>query len=218
MDYPALALLLDFPEGEWLPEKLRSDFGEKFAPRIVRLLTELQIARAPQGWPIELHVAPGERVGEVRSWLGSKPVTVHAQLAAPSGERLAQVAGEVLARHDRPVILLRPDCPYCSIDAFFAAAWALRDHDVVLGPATDGDFYLLGFRAWPAGLLREIEWGTNQVLFALAHRCRELGLSQQLLEPLERVRDAASWDRAVAHLNPTAAAEGESGEDPPPPG
>jgi len=208
MEYPALALLLDHPEGEWLPAGLRRDFGERFAPRIVRLLTELQIARAPKSWPMEIHVAPGDKVGEVRSWLGAKAVTVHAQLAAPWGERLAQVAGETLARQERPVLLLRSDCPYCSVDEVYAAARALEDNDVVLGPSTDGDFYLLGLRAWPAGLLHEINWETNQVFFALVKRCEELGLSHRLLDPLERVRDEASWNHAVARIVPGADAAG----------
>jgi len=204
MVYPALALLLDFPEGEWLPAGLRRDFGEKFAPRIVRLLAELQIARAPKSWSMEVHVSPGEKVGDVRSWLSSKPVTVHAQLAAPLGERLAQVAGETLARQECPVLLIRSDCPYCSVDEAYAAARALEDHDVVLGPSTDGDFYLLGLRSWPPGLLHEIDWDTNQVLFALVKRCEELGLSHHLLDPLERVRDEASWNRAVTRIVPGA--------------
>ena len=202
MEPPAIALLLDYPEAEWLPAAMRRGFGEEFAPRVVRLLAELQLTRLPSDWPVEVHVAPGEKVGEVRTWLGSKAVAVHAQLAAPWGERLAQVAGEVLARHERPVILLRPDCPYCRIEEIVAAAQALVDHDLVFGPSTDGDFYLLGVRRWPAGLLHEVNWDTNQVLFALVKHGEELGLSHRLLEPLERVRDLASWERAVSRLVP----------------
>ncbi len=210
MEPPALVLLLDYPEGEWLPAGLRQGMGDAFAARIVRLLAELQLANAPQGWPTEVHVAPGERVPEVRRWLSSKPITVHAQLTAPWGERLAQVAAEATARHDGMVILLRPDCPYCGLEAIVTAAKALLDHDVVLGPATDGDFYLLGLRRWPSGLLHEVNWGTNQVLFAITKRCTELGLTYRLLDPQERVTNEASWDRAVARI----AQQGEGGTGP----
>jgi glycosyltransferase A (GT-A) superfamily protein (DUF2064 family) len=201
MESPALVLLLDYPEGEWLPAGLRRDVEDGFAARIVRLLAELQLANAPQNWPTEVHVAPGERVPEVRRWLGAKPITVQAQLAAPWGERLAQVAAEVTARHDGMVILLRSDCPYCGIDEIVAAAKVLLTYDVVFGPATDGDFYLLGLRRWPEGLLHEVNWGTNQVLFALTKRCTDLGVSYHLLDPLERVVDGATWDRAVERIS-----------------
>ena len=113
---------------------------------------------------------------------------------------MAQVAAEATLRHDDMVILLRSDCPYCGLEQIVAAAKALLDHDVVLGPATDGDFYLLGLRRWPEGLLHEVNWGTNQVLFAITRRCTELGLRYQLLDPLERVTNEASWDRAVARI------------------
>jgi glycosyltransferase A (GT-A) superfamily protein (DUF2064 family) len=201
MDAPTLVLLLDYPEGEWLPARLRAELGDEFAARIVRLLAELQLAHLPQNWPTELHVAPGERVTEVRRWLGSKPITVHAQLTAPWGERLAQAAAEATARSDGMVILVRSDCPYCGIEQVVAAATALIDQDVVLGPATDGDFYLLGLRRWPEGLLHEVNWGTNQVLFAITSRCTELGLTYKLLDPLERVASEASWDRAVTRIS-----------------
>lgn len=200
MEPPALVLLLDFPEGDWLPATLRQGLGDEFAARIVRLLAELQLANAPQNWPTEVHVAPGERVAEVRRWLGSKPISLHAQLTAPWGERLAQAAAEATTRHDDMVILLRSDCPYCGVEHIVAAAKALLEHDIVLGPATDGDFYLLGLRRWPTGLLHEVNWGTNQVLFAITRRCTELGLKYALLDPLERVTTEAAWDRAVARI------------------
>ncbi len=195
-----MVLLLDYPEGEWLPAGLRQGVGDEFAVRIVRLLAELQLANVPQSWPMEIHVAPGERVAEVRRWLNAKPITVHAQVAAPWGERLAQAAAEATARHDDMVILLRGDCPYCGVEQIVAAAEALLEHEVVLGPATDGDFYLLGLRRWPEGLLHEVNWGTNQVLFAITRRCTELGLKHALLDPLERVTSEATWDRAVERL------------------
>lgn len=200
MEAPTLVLLLDYPEGEWLPARLVAELGAEFAARIVRLLAELQLAHLPQNWPTEVHVAPGERVAEVRRWLGAKPITVHSQLTAPWGERLAQVAAEATARSEGMVILVRSDCPYCGIEHIVAAATALIAHDVVLGPATDGDFYLLGLRRWPEGLLHEVNWGTNQVLFAITARCTELGLTYKLLDPLERVASEASWDRAVVRI------------------
>lgn len=211
MDFPALVLLLDFPEGEWRPPGLVRDFGEKFVPRIVRLLAELQLSRFPREWDAEIHVVPGEKVHDVRVWLGAKSVVVYAQLTAPPGERLTQVADEALARYERPVLLLRADCPYCDTETLAAATRALWDHDMVFGPATDGDFYLIGLKKLPANFFADIHWGTNQVLFMLAGRARDAGLSVAMLDPLERVKDERTWNRAVERLFPSPpAASGEA--------
>lgn len=200
MESPALVLLLDYPDGEWLPAKLRAELGDDFSARIVRLLAELQLANSPQNWPTEIHVAPGEHTKEVRQWLGAREVTVHAQVEAPLGERIAQVAAEATLRHFGMVLLLRSDCPYCGVAQIVEAAKALLDHDIVLGPSTGGDFYLLGMRRWPEGLFHEVNWETNQVLFGITRRCEELGLKFKLVDPLERVTDVPSWERAVARI------------------
>ena len=41
MEPPALVLLLDYPEGEWLPAALRREVGDAFAARMARVLAEL---------------------------------------------------------------------------------------------------------------------------------------------------------------------------------
>jgi glycosyltransferase A (GT-A) superfamily protein (DUF2064 family) len=70
---------------------------------------------------------------------------------------------EALARGGRAV-LVGSDCPEYSPDYLTAAFRALEREDVVLGPAADGGYILIGVRRLVAELFAEIPWGTSGVL------------------------------------------------------
>ena len=87
---------------------------------------------------------------------------------------------------------------------FFSARWAtagravalLLDHDVVLGPATDGGYYLLGLRALRPELFAHKNWSTATVLAETLADVRRLGLRVALLPELRDVdtaADLAAW-------------------------
>ncbi len=68
--------------------------------------------------------------------------------------------------------------------------------DLVLGPALDGGYLLIGARRSPAALMRGVEWGSERVLAQTLRRARRLKLSVALLEPLMDVDRPAD----VKHL------------------
>src|SRR5712692_713458 len=72
-------------------------------------------------------------------------------------------------------------------------------HDLVLGPAHDGGYYLIGLRAPLRQLFRGIAWSTQAVLGQTVARARQLGLSTLLLPRLRDV-DTASDARAAGIL------------------
>jgi glycosyltransferase A (GT-A) superfamily protein (DUF2064 family) len=76
---------------------------------------------------------------------------------------------------------------------------SLGDHDLALGPAMDGGYYLIALgRPWPE-LFRGIAWGTASVFAVTMERAAVLGLTVRVLEPrrdidtLDDVR--AEWAR-----------------------
>ena len=58
---------------------------------------------------------------------------------------------------------------------------------LVLGPATDGGYYLMGLRSPQSGLFRNVPWSTPRVLEITLERAREAGLGWELLKPLSDV-------------------------------
>ena len=81
-----------------------------------------------------------------------------------------------------------------------AAQLALPGDRVVLGPATDGGYYLLGLKAAHRRLFEDIAWSTPSVAAQTRDRAADLGLELISLEPWYDVDDGASLRQLVAEL------------------
>jgi len=93
-----------------------------------------------------------------------------------------------------------PTLPLLLVQRAFERAEA--GADVVLGPATDGGYYLIALRAAAVRrrLFQEIDWSTERVLAATLARCRELGLAVELLPEASDVDTPEDLRRLAASL------------------
>lgn len=73
------------------------------------------------------------------------------------------------------------DSPSLPTNFIEAAFQELEKHDLVVGPSSDGGFYLLGLKDYPKHLLDNIEWGTEKVLGQLLQNAKLLKLSTNIL-------------------------------------
>lgn len=93
------------------------------------------------------------------------------------GDRLTQAVAEACGDEASSAIVIGTDCPGLSCELLAEAARGVADHDVVMGPAEDGGYYLIGLRRPEARLFAGIDWGTERVLAQTLEKCRGLGLS-----------------------------------------
>ena len=101
-------------------------------------------------------------------------------LAPPSILWAAQGGGDLgarLARVPAPCLLLGADSPHLPPACLRRALDSIPAHDVVLGPADDGGYYLLGLRAPQPALFAGIAWGTSAVLAQTLAKAAALGLT-----------------------------------------
>lgn len=103
------------------------------------------------------------------------------------GRRLAY-GFERLCDGRRPVLAVGSDCPGLSPARIREAAEALGRADVVLGPAADGGYYLIGSVQPRPDLFEGVAWGTGRVLEATMEAIGAAGLRARLL-PAERDLD-----------------------------
>lgn len=118
------------------------------------------------------------------------------------GRCLLHAAGALLAAGHASVCVLNADSPTLPTAYLRQAAMALAapGDRVVLGPAEDGGYYLLGMKQAHAGLFADIDWSTERVFDQTCARAASLGLELVLLPPWYDVDEPASLDRLHAEL------------------
>ncbi len=116
------------------------------------------------------------------------------------GEKLSRSFDDAFRDGARNVICVGSDCPEIDTPILKQAFHALKTHDVVVGPAADGGYYLIGTRVPAPALFKSIDWGTPQVLQQTMDKLKSLRLGAQLLPELHDVDvpdDLNVWQRAV---------------------
>jgi rSAM/selenodomain-associated transferase 1 len=110
--------------------------------------------------------------------------THFAQQGNDLGERMAAAVAVSFAEGAQKTVIIGSDCPTMSADLIRQAYDALDTHDAVIGPASDGGYYLLGMRQLHPDFFRGKEWSTASVLTATLDDAKRLGLSFFLLEEM----------------------------------
>lgn len=137
----------------------------------------LEKALAAGTCPVELWCAPDTRHAAFARARLQHAVHLRPQPAGDLGRRMSQAFCNTL-RAARHAVLIGADCPDLTAADIAAAFDRLAAGvDVVLGPASDGGYYLIGLSTHHAGLFDTIEWGTPRVLEATLSRCRQQGLT-----------------------------------------
>lgn len=111
------------------------------------------------------------------------PVRLDKQSGVDLGERMFNAINQSLQHYDR-CVLIGSDCPDMDTWYIEQAFDALTDHDIVLGPASDGGYVLIGARRVTASLFENIQWSGEFVLQESLHNAQAIGYSTTLLQTL----------------------------------
>lgn len=139
------------------------------------------------------------------------------QVARDLGERMTAAVLSLAAQGAERIVLVGTDCPELCEHRVQVAFECLADHEVVLCPADDGGYVLIGLNAnlnrnesdtareverLCEAVFREIDWGTEHVLRQTLTRLATAGLRVRLLPALadvDRPEDLGVWHAAEQH-------------------
>lgn len=187
MAEPRLSIFARLPVPGKVKTRLIPALGEEGAARVyARLLAQtVEVARESR-LPFELRVTGGEEAAF--SQLFGEDIAVTEQGEGDLGARMARVPS--------PALIIGSDCPGITPALLQAAAGALDDRRVVIGPATDGGYYLIGYREPVPFIFADMEWSTPRVFTETLSRLAAEGYGPAILPELADIdtgEDLASW-------------------------
>jgi len=141
------------------------------------LRSVLRTALAADLGPVHLLCTPDIDDPEFVACSAELGVSLRRQSGADLGARMANAFADALVAYPAAIVV-GSDCPALAVsDLRQAARWLALDCDAVLGPSTDGGYYLIGLAGTPPALFSDIRWGSATVLGATRRRLRQCGLS-----------------------------------------
>jgi uncharacterized protein len=186
---PRLVLFARYPTAGAAKTRLIPALGPAGAAALHRRLAARTLAvMQASGHPVELHYTGAGEDG-FRAWLGDGVALVR-QADGDLSDRL------MAALDPAPVIFFGADTPDLSAHHVRCAVAALQTHPVVLGPAGDGGYYLIGMKRPMPELLVDMPWSTDRVMPETLRRLADADIEPLLLEVLhdcDRPEDLARW-------------------------
>jgi rSAM/selenodomain-associated transferase 1 len=118
------------------------------------------------------------------------------------GDRLLNATRDLLAKGYDSACLINSDSPTLPPTILSSAIEALAPAGdrLVLGPAEDGGYYLIGLKSAHEILFDRIAWSTSEVLAHTIDRARQISLEVVMLPRWYDVDDAATLDRLCTEL------------------
>lgn len=122
------------------------------------------------------------------------------------GDCLLQTIRELLSKGHASAVVLNSDSPTLPTALLIetAACLARPGDRAVLGPSTDGGYYLLGLKAAHRRMFEDIDWSTSRVAGQTLQRARDVGLEVHTLPLWYDVDDLDGLRRLNAELNGAA--------------
>ncbi|MCU0532668.1 MAG: TIGR04282 family arsenosugar biosynthesis glycosyltransferase [Hydrococcus sp. Prado102] len=199
-----LIIFTRYPEPGKTKTRMIPFLGENGAAKLQQQMTEFTLKKAKKlqknmFLSISIFYSGGtEQL--MRDWLGEE-ILYQQQSNGDLGQRMKLAFARSLSILSNKVIIIGTDCPELNSTILSQAFEMLSCSDLVLGPALDGGYYLIGLNRLIPELFQGINWGTSEVFEQTQAIARQLKIKVGYLLPLhdiDRPEDLSIWD-AIAN-------------------
>jgi rSAM/selenodomain-associated transferase 1 len=191
-------VVMKFPVPGMVKTRLAKDIGVMAATEIYRQLAEGVMRRTrPKRREYDriIFYSPADMQDRFAEWIPGEQY--RPQRGGDVGEVMSNAFNEIFEDGAARAVLTGTDIPGLHRGIIGQAFSELDRSDVVIGPAEDGGYYLIGLKFPRPELFTGISWGTPGVLRQTLSRIRELNLTPGMLtvlSDLDRAEDLPALD------------------------
>jgi rSAM/selenodomain-associated transferase 2/rSAM/selenodomain-associated transferase 1 len=187
-----LIIFTRYPEPGITKTRLIPLLGAEGAAELQRTMTEYTVRQARKsGAHLEIRFTGGS-LTHMKDWLG-EDLEYAEQGDGDLGDRMQRAFAAAFSSDMEQVVIIGCDCPANDAQNLQEAFEALNLADVVIGPAYDGGYYLIGLcragastppprsrisATFPTQLFHNIDWGGEQVFEQTMEAAKELAVAQ----------------------------------------
>jgi uncharacterized protein len=186
-------IMMKYPQPGQVKTRLAAAIGDEKAAEICRqVITRMMERTMPAGSEYERRIfySPASGKKAFEAWFPGE--TFIAQTGGDIGGRMDNVICGLLDLGADKAVITGSDIPDISRAIILQAFELLDDADVVLGPARDGGYYLIGMKGPMPGLFRNIPWSSEIVFSETVRLIMRSGKSYAvlpILSDLDTVED-----------------------------
>ena len=182
-----LIIFTRYPEPGKTKTRLIPVLGDVGAANLQRQMTEqtiFQVKELQKITNVSFEVRfTGGNLEKMQNWLGND-LGYQFQGEGDLGARMERSLVNAFNQKAEQVIIIGTDCPDLNSQILATAFEQLKNFNLVLGPALDGGYYLIGLQQPIGELFMNIPWGTAQVFAKTVEVAQKLNLSIGYLPPL----------------------------------
>ena len=152
---------------------------------VIDMLERTKLAAAKLKLPIDRYLAcaPSSTLVFFKIMEERQSVKLLDQVGDDLGARMHGAFETLFGKGYKQVLIVGSDIPTLPLDYYKKALALLDTNDLVLGPAEDGGYYLIGLKQPRPELFTGIAWSTDLVLATTQEKAAGLGLKTALLPP-----------------------------------
>jgi hypothetical protein len=181
-----LIIFTKYPEPGKTKTRLIPAVGSKGAAELHRRMAENTVSKALSIQDTEDILIKiffeGGNIQSMRDWLGK--MDFERQKDGDLGEKMSDAFEKGFSGKAPKVVIIGTDCPNLTASLLLKAFAILDKHDLVVGPAVDGGYYLIGLKKRAGFLFQGISWGSENVFRQTSRKAEEYGLKKAVLETL----------------------------------
>jgi uncharacterized protein len=203
LDDRCLLFFVKNPERGKVKSRLAAAIGKDSAVRIYKNLVAQMLSTLKKGtFPIYVCFFPKNVQKPIKNWLGTEYRYIP-QHGEDLGERMRNGFSDGFAMGYKKVVLIGSDIPDLPLRFIEEAFGCLRKKDVVIGPAFDGGYYLIGFKdkTFSPQVFEGIAWGTQNVFdetIKKLKRFRRVIHTLPYLRDIDTAKDLKYLDYGIA--------------------
>ena len=189
MPEPLIIVFLKAPRPGTVKTRLAQSIGTEAACQAYIEMSRSVLETLRDCNSVQLRFTPDDAQQEIQSLLHPGWCSAP-QGSGDLGDRMKRAFQETAG----PAILIGTDCPTIELADLDEARSALDSHPVVIGPARDGGYWLIGMRECYPDLFSDINWSTDRVFNDTINRAEQAGLTVHTLRTLADIDTKADWE------------------------